>query len=343
MKKAILVSVYIFLVVNAFSQVTENVNFDNYVSSTNCDLTNHFYPYSGSATYLLTQLTDSGITGGCIKTTLSQTPASNTAYCSKYTNSVGHTDITSLCFFWDTTLVNPSTFDYGVAIWTFPKSDASHDIHVSVSKNIGFEIRANGTPQTSSISGLIQRHWHKLVFGTDIVGGSFGDSITAWARVYDLDTAGTGTAIQVASVTMGLHDITYATDTAVTVTMQGSRWGGVAFLDSFSFSGYKSADSCIVPVDHTGVSTVTNVAGGAGIFPNPVSGTATISYLLPAGIAEGAIVIRNTSGQAVATYPVDNRSATLQLNNINLPSGVYYYYLQATGMLPAVKKMVVIK
>jgi len=296
--------------------VTQQVNFDNYVSSSDNDLTHHFYPYSGSS-FLLVQLNDSGITGGCLRTPVAQVANNNAAYCSKYKNIIGDTNTTSISFFWDTSIVNPSTTDYGVAIWTFPISDGMHDVHVSVSANLGFDIRGDGFSQTRSVAGLVSKHWHKLVLNTYIAGGSFGDQVNISAQVYDLGTTGTSAAVLADTVSTVIHDITYASDTGVTITIEGSRWGGVSYLDSFSYHGTKSADSCVT----TGVKSINTQTTSLAIFPNPTKGIFTLHITSPQN-EDVHLIIFNLFGEKVKEITaMTNEDNALQ---IDAPPGVYF-------------------
>ena len=318
MKNTILIIVSLVLSLPTNAQiVTQLVNFDNYFSSSDNDLTNHFYPYTGS-TFLLVQLNDSGITGGCLRTPPAQVANNNAAYCSKYKNIIGDTNTTSICFFWDTSIVNPSTTDYGVAIWTFPIADGTHDVHVSVSANIGLDLRGDGFAQTRSVAGLISKHWHKLVLNTYIAGGSFGDQVNISAQVYDLGATGTSAAILADTVSTVINDITYASDTAVTITIEGSRWGGVSYLDSFSFHGSKSIDGCATI---TGVKIINTQTTSLAIFPNPANGIFTL-HITSSQNEDAHIIIFNLLGEKVKEITaMTNEDTELQ---IDAPPGVYF-------------------
>lgn len=77
--------------------------------------------------------------------------------------------------------------------------------------------------------------------------------------------------------------------------------------------------------------------------PNPSNAQTTISYTLPVGAKEGVIDIYDIKGQKVKSYRVDNSFENLLINNTDLNSGTYYYYLSANGARSETKKMLVIK
>ena len=95
-----------------------------------------------------------------------------------------------------------------------------------------------------------------------------------------------------------------------------------------------------------GVAKLTNNSNGGDLanpIPNPNSGVVKLGYTLPLGVTQGTITVYNTNGQAIKTYQVTNTFEYIIIDNAELPSGIYYYTLTASNMLPTVKKMVVIK
>jgi hypothetical protein len=79
-------------------------------------------------------------------------------------------------------------------------------------------------------------------------------------------------------------------------------------------------------------------------FPNPFNPSTTISYDLPKS-SSVSLKIFNTLGQLVATL-VDERKElgyyAVQWNASNVPSGIYFYRLQAGEFLET-KKMVLLR
>jgi len=88
-------------------------------------------------------------------------------------------------------------------------------------------------------------------------------------------------------------------------------------------------------------------------YPNPFNPTTTISYSIPSPVNNGrtqsvvnvTLTIYNSLGQKVATL-VNKAQApgnySVRFNASNLPSGVYFYKLQA-GSFTSTKKMILMK
>ncbi len=79
-------------------------------------------------------------------------------------------------------------------------------------------------------------------------------------------------------------------------------------------------------------------------YPNPFNPTTSITYQLPQN-AHVKLVVYNSLGQVVRTLVDENKSAgrySITFNASNLPSGVYFYRIQA-GDYVSVKKMLLMK
>lgn len=82
----------------------------------------------------------------------------------------------------------------------------------------------------------------------------------------------------------------------------------------------------------------------APAFPNPFNPSTTISYEVPSR-SDVKLVIYNVLGQEVATVVDEQKQAgrySLEWNASNVPSGVYFYRLQA-GSFVETKKLVLIR
>jgi hypothetical protein len=79
-------------------------------------------------------------------------------------------------------------------------------------------------------------------------------------------------------------------------------------------------------------------------YPNPFNPTTVISYQLPV-ISNVKLSVYDVLGKEVTTLVNEQKPAgnyTVQWNAAGLPSGIYFYKLQA-GTYTATKKLVVIK
>jgi hypothetical protein len=79
-------------------------------------------------------------------------------------------------------------------------------------------------------------------------------------------------------------------------------------------------------------------------YPNPFNPTTTISYSLPSA-SNVKLIVFNTLGQQIKTLVSEYKSAgnyTITFNASALPSGIYFYKLEA-GPFTQIKKMILLK
>ncbi len=122
--------------------------------------------------------------------------------------------------------------------------------------------------------------------------------------------------------------------TAHTVTVAGVT----------SFSDWTLGESPTTSVESPGVASVPNVFYVNQNYPNPFNPTTTISYGIPSADYV-TLKVYNLLGQEVATI-VDGQQAagvyTLDFDGSRLPSGVYFYRIQA-GTSVGIHRMVLLK
>ncbi len=79
-------------------------------------------------------------------------------------------------------------------------------------------------------------------------------------------------------------------------------------------------------------------------YPNPFNPATLITYQLPKDI-HVSLVVYNSLGQEIATLVSQHQSIgkySIQFNAVNLPSGIYFYKLQA-GEFSKVNKMLLVR
>jgi hypothetical protein len=229
----------------AYSQmVTENINFDNYISPTDNDLQNHFY--STFSAFVLTPITNNGITGGCVVTPDTNIWGNdNATYCSKYKGDTATTYVTSICFKFDSTEINPTRFDRAMAIWLSPSADWNHYLIATVEHSKLISVITYGwINPTSPVLPLLNGHWYKYVLTANFAGGVSGDQVQVQVNVFELGLTGLNSPVLIGSVSGTFNDPVLIADSAISVGITGSHWGGAQYLDDFHFEGIKSPDSC---------------------------------------------------------------------------------------------------
>jgi len=91
----------------------------------------------------------------------------------------------------------------------------------------------------------------------------------------------------------------------------------------------------------SGVSQVQQAATTLKAWPNPVNGTLTIEFSLPDGARQARLNVINSSGQQVKSFTVDGTFNNLLLDTGDLPSGIYFWNLEAPGFKSTAQKIIV--
>ncbi len=78
-------------------------------------------------------------------------------------------------------------------------------------------------------------------------------------------------------------------------------------------------------------------------LPNPANGQVRIDYVLPLGSNVGDIIFRDVNGKQVKKYAVYNTSTHILIENLQLPSGNYYFSLISNGAVVGSKKIIITK
>jgi hypothetical protein len=220
-----------------------------------------------------------------------------------------------------------------------------------------------GTSWSAANSGMTNAHIYSLVFsGTNLFAGT--DS----GKVYrSTNNGATWTSVRVATYAMyalavsgtvlfagsvGIESVYRSTD-------NGTNWQGIGLSADVRALAVSGTDlyaggigggvarrplSEITSVEHgSGGAVPTSVALGQN-YPNPFNPTTIISYALPKS-ATVSLRIFNTLGQEIAALVNERKEAgyfQTTWNAGNVPSGIYFYRLQATDFVET-KKMIVLR
>lgn len=298
----------------AFSQVvTDNITFDN-----TSDFTNFFTNYSSTG---LTQNSGNGVANSGSLTT-PNTISNNAVFCSKYKNSPSAVTKTSICFKYNSTLVNPNSFNSAAGIYLHPSADWNHYIMTYIRQNKQLEIYSYSWASANDntiILNLLDNHWYKLQLTTTVIGGNFGDQIEILSEVFELGLNGTSTPVLMNSILKtNYYDITFAQDLAVEASFGGSKWGGSNYLDNFKFEGVKSLNSCnTLSTTNFSENNITNFSA----FPNPTNSVINIKTKLNI-IDDFSINVINNLGQIILTQKISTTDFQLDLRNLKA-TGIY--------------------
>ena len=75
-------------------------------------------------------------------------------------------------------------------------------------------------------------------------------------------------------------------------------------------------------------------------FPNPTNEYITIPYSLPENVLSGKISLYNNKGMLIKSFSVDKTFNDIIISTAELPSGAYYYILQAGNYVSEGKQFI---
>jgi hypothetical protein len=149
------------------------------------------------------------------------------------------------------------------------------------------------------------------------------------------------------------YDNNRNTTRAESYVWRNESWIPVATYHKIYFNHnqeYLIFDAAVVTIDYSSFTDVANesISGLSFIlkqnYPNPFNPSTTISYTLPSA-SNIKLIVYNTLGQTIKTLVSEYKTAgsyTMNFNASALPSGIYFYKLEA-GQFSQIKKMIVIK
>lgn len=311
MKITLLLSI-LFIGMAAQAQiVSETVDFDTYISTTDNDFVNRFDNGIG-----MNQIQTNGITGGCLETPQTISWGNdNAVYCTRFRGVIGDTYITGICFKYDTSQFNNINYDRAASLWMKPYVDPNHYIIASVLDTRRIQIVSYSATGTSPIMQLLQGHWYNLLLTTEFTGGVTADEIGINAQVNDLGVTGTDPPLPVSFTNTTLHDSIMIADTSIEVSITGTSWGGAQYLDNFRFDGMKSYDNCIsTRVDEFASENIQTFVSGS------------VLTVVTGNIESGIIEIHDVQGKKMAEKKITSEKTTFDISGI--PPGVYFLSIE---------------
>jgi hypothetical protein len=301
----------------AYAQVvSEAVTFDAYVSAADNDFINRFDNGLG-----LVQLQTNGVTGGCLETPLSISWGNdNAVYCTRFKGVTGVTYITGIFFKYDTLQLDNTNFDRAASLWMKPNADPNHYLVASVLDTRRIQIISYSATNTSAVMNLEHGHWYNLLLIADFTGGPLSDQVDVNAQVNDHGITGNDPPFPTGFTTAVLHDSVLIADTAIEVSITGTRWGGALYLDNFRFDGMKSFDNCLA----------TGFLAEANEYLFSVSEeNKTLTLMADARFLNGEAEVFNAAGRKIAGGKITAAETKLDLSAFQ--SGVYFLSVKKGG------------
>lgn len=76
-------------------------------------------------------------------------------------------------------------------------------------------------------------------------------------------------------------------------------------------------------------------------FPNPVTNSLKVAYILPENINQATLHLIDNSGKQVEQFMVDSHTDHLMLDVSRYKSGVYHYFIEYANWRTESKKLIV--
>jgi hypothetical protein len=233
--------IILFAVTSAMAQPTNYaINFNNYITASDNDFNNFFNGNTG-----LFQDTLNGITGGSLATPDSNNWGNdNAVFCSQLSGAIaGNTFATSLCFYYDSGIINANSYDRAASIWFEPSADFNHYIIGSVTHAGKIQIMTYSNVVDVTPPALVNHHWYKLSI---TVHFNVNPQLLISGSLQDLGTTGQTSGVTTSINSPLTNDSVFYNDLHTALSITGSRWGGAARLDDFHCNAWMSTNACPV-------------------------------------------------------------------------------------------------
>ncbi len=279
---------------------TTNINFNNYVSSTDNDLKNNFLP----TTYY--SLAQNG-TNYYVTVPLLGTPTEPITYCSKYQGVDTETMTINL--------------DYKLELYqtAVPNSNAvgislvdNNNALVLQTRIYNQQLIIDGLTNPSTTysptltgTGYTDGNWYRLSFEISKIATN---KFSVTSKVYNLGQNGQSTPVQVLTNTIQGFNYSFKPTDIVKVNLFGGWWGDVRYIDNFTIYGFKNGSVC-----QTMAVNENTISNKNQFYPNPF-----INYIILKG-KYLKIEIYDLSGKLL--YDIYKPEEKINLHN--LEKGVY--------------------
>jgi hypothetical protein len=183
--------------------------------------------------------------------------------------------------------------------------------------------------------------WDSIILNTSNLAGNINDH----AYVLSLDQSGTLLCYQ-ALACGGDDESDIAVDSIGNIYFSGDYNDSIFILgrDTLQPKTFGAENIFIARFTCAGlVNSIESISQNypVSLYPNPNTGIATLTYTLPYGTVEAAILISDMLGREKQSLFIESTSAQAQLQTEGLGRGIYLYSLKANGKIIATQKMVV--
>lgn len=212
------------------------VSFDNYSSASNNDYVNGFNEGQYCAPGYYVQQTTGGITGGALRASNIGNYGNDTSiYKTVFGNSPGTTNVASMSFKFNSSLVNAVQFNTALELAISP-DDGNHQFRSSIrgtGTDLGLYIYAYSGSARGTIPLLSNNVWYNLRLAVTNIGGAL-DQVNVEASFFNLGVTGQSAPSLIGTAALTVFDTAFATDVSVETHIYSERRSGADVLDNFS-------------------------------------------------------------------------------------------------------------
>lgn len=249
MKKTLLFLSLVFLFFNKTNAQlsTHTIDFNNYTSSEDNDLTTKFVQPTPYGYELITD----NINGYILKTSLQGAATQPLKLCSKF-NGINDETMTISIEYKVETYPSPISSIYN-SVGLFISKDSgetvlSTRISNTTSNPYGKVLSINGLSNPSSTyspsvsgSSFINGNWYRLIFEiTKIDSNEFSVS----SKIYDIGTDGQSSPTLKINNTITGFNYYFNQNNTINIHLVGGYWGDVRYLDNFEIYGFENGNNC---------------------------------------------------------------------------------------------------
>lgn len=311
-KTLLLLTILSFCKINA-QLTTETLNFNNWISEDNNDLTTNFVQPTPYGYELITD----GSSGYFLKTSLQGAATQPLKLCSKFKGIDTETMLISI--------------QYKVENYPTPISSVYNSVGLLIAKDNGETVLSARISNTTSnpygkelsifglsnpnstynppVSGssFINGNWYKLTFEISKIDSN---KFSVTSKIYDIGTDGLSTPTLKITNTKEGFNYYFKPENTMNIHIVGGYWGDVKYLDNFEVYGFKDGNNCgnLSTQDYISENKIV-------IYPNPFQN----EILLNKEVSK--INIYNLNGQLILTKSNVGNKVSVE----SLDSGIYMF------------------
>ncbi|CAA9200915.1 T9SS type A sorting domain-containing protein [Flavobacterium collinsii] len=247
MKIKVLVLLFLTIAKVNAQIVTEEINFNNFTSTTDNDLSNKFAKPLPEYDY---QQSSDGSNGYFLTTSLDGAATRPLRLCSKFKGV--DTETMTLSIDYKTQFYLTAITDYYNSVGFFIAKESGETVLSAklsnsdnrYGKNLDITGLSDPNPTYNpsfTQSDIVNNNWYRLTFEITKIGTS---KFSITAKIFDLGLNGTSNPVLKVTNKKEGYNYYFNSNNTMNIHIVGARWGDVKYLDNFKISGFKNGSNC---------------------------------------------------------------------------------------------------